>query len=86
MFKNFFLIDCSKAENSCDKSQYKELGRINKLKLLMHIAVCRRCKEYTSRNSRLTKLIKRSDIKTCSKVDKKVWKERIREELAKQNS
>ena len=86
MIKNFFLIDCSKAINCCDKAQYKELSRIDKLKLFIHIAICRRCKEYTSRNSRLTKLIKKSDIKTCSKVDKKVWKERIREELAKQNS
>ncbi|MDT0641457.1 hypothetical protein RM553_01310 [Zunongwangia sp. F363] len=86
MFRNFFfLIDCSKAENCCDKAQYKELSRANKIKLLMHLAVCRRCKQYTARNTQLTRLIKKSNLKTCNKVDKELWKERIREELAKKD-
>ncbi|WP_373055606.1 hypothetical protein [Zunongwangia sp. H14] len=87
MFRDFFfLIDCSKAENCCDKAQYRELSRANKIKLLMHLAICRRCKEYTARNSRLTSLIKKSGVKTCTKVDKETWKKRIREELAKTDS
>lgn len=86
MFKNFFLIDCSKAENCCDRAQYEELSSINKLKLRLHVFLCRKCKEYTSRNSKLTRLLKSSNLKTCSEKEKTVWKEQIKEELAKQNS
>lgn len=79
--KHFFLIDCSQAANCCDKAQYKEANRLERLKMTIHLLFCRKCREYTSRNTKLTKLIRKAGIKTCTAQERKVWKEEIEAEL-----
>ena len=71
------FIDCSEAAHSCDKAQYNEASLYEKMKIHLHIFFCKPCKNYTKQNTKLTKLIEESNLKTCSEDEKKVWKEEI---------
>jgi hypothetical protein len=75
--KNALLIDCSEAAFCCDKSQYEEASVTEKLKMLLHLIYCKKCKKYAEKNKKLTELINKCDLKTCTEDDKKVWKEEI---------
>ncbi|WP_026839667.1 hypothetical protein [Gillisia sp. JM1] len=80
-YKKTLLIDCSEAAYCCDKKQYNEASGPEKLKMLLHLILCKRCRKYSSNNNRLTELIEQSDIKTCTEDEKKVWQEGIKKEL-----
>lgn len=79
--KKTFLVDCSEAATCCDKSQYKEASVIEKVKMLLHLLLCKNCRRYSSRNTKLTKLIEKSNIQTCTEEEKKQWQNKIKEEL-----
>lgn len=79
--KKTFLVDCSAAGTCCDKSQYKEASAIEKVKLLIHLVLCRNCRKYSYKNTRLTKLIEKSKIQTCTEEEKKQWQTKIEKEL-----
>lgn len=73
--KNNFLSVCQKSCYICDQSQYEEAGFIDKLKLKMHLALCKSCREYNQKNSKLSALIQKSDVKCmCSKKKKELQK------------
>lgn len=76
-----FFFDCSKARNCCDKVQYEEAGFLEKWKLKLHIIYCKACKKYTQKNSKLSSLIKKASIKTCTEEEKKKFKEQINENI-----
>lgn len=82
----FFIFDCTKAVNSCDKIQYNEAGKGEKASLLFHILLCKPCRKYTSKNTKLTALLKKCSIKTCTEKEKKAWKNRLTKEISKKNS
>tara|TARA_R100001369_G_scaffold11429_1_gene24904 strand:- start:31988 stop:32245 length:258 start_codon:yes stop_codon:yes gene_type:complete len=82
--KKTLLIDCSEATFCCDKAQYKEASVSEKLKMLLHLIYCKKCKKYVKNNTKLTKLIEQSDIKTCTEEEKKAWKEKIEQEITNQ--
>lgn len=77
------FLKCEEANHSCDKNQYKEASFIELVKLNIHLIYCRACRQYTARNTKLTKLFKKSDVKTVSIQDKAAMKERLRQEMAK---
>lgn len=77
------FIDCSEAAHNCDKAQYNEASLYEKIKIHLHIFFCKPCKNYTKQNSKLTKLIEESNLKTCSEDEKKVWKEEIENHTTK---
>lgn len=79
-------IDCDKAECCCDKGQYKEADKIEKVQLLEHLAECPRCREYSEKNTRLTELIEKAKLKCCSEEEKECWRNAIEEELKKSHS
>lgn len=76
-----FLIDCSKAKNCCDKAQYKEISFFEKMKLKFHILYCKACKKYTRTNTKLSSLLEKASIKTCTKEEKQKFREQIRENI-----
>ena len=82
-YKKTLLIDCSEAAYCCDKKQYNEASGPEKLKMLLHLILCKRCRKYSSNNNRLTELIKKSNLKTCTVDEKKVWKKEIERETTK---
>ena len=81
-----FHIDCAEANNCCDKAQYNNASLTEKLKLLFHLAMCKACRKYTNRNQKLTKLVDRSNLQSCSQTQKKQWKETIEKEYVKNNT
>ena len=77
----FFIMDCHKASECCNKAQYDEANSIEKLKLRLHHYLCKTCKKFSEKNSKLTGMIQKSDIKRCPDHYKNGWKE----EISKQN-
>ncbi len=81
IFSKLFKINCSEAENFCDKAQYREAGFQNKIKLRLHLLFCKTCKDYTRKNLKLSKLLKKASIKTCTRQEKENYKRKIEENL-----
>lgn len=72
-----FFIDCTKAKRCCDKVQYEEAGFLEIWKLKFHIMYCKACKKYTQTNSRLSSLLRKASIKTCTEEEKRKFKQQI---------
>lgn len=82
--KMFFLIDCTKAANYCDKEQYNETGFRERTTMYLHLLFCRACRAYLSQNSLLTKLIEKAKIRRCTPEEKKKIRERFKKAIAEQ--
>lgn len=80
--RRLFFIDCSEANNCCDKSQYKDANTLEKARLFIHLAYCKACRKYTFRNRKLSRLLKKSHLKPCPEEQKKAWKKQIEKETA----
>ncbi|MEE9349713.1 MAG: hypothetical protein V3U80_06670 [Flavobacteriaceae bacterium] len=52
------LIKCNEATSICDKTQYGEASRFDKIRLLLHNFLCHRCKLYSEQNKLMTKIFK----------------------------
>lgn len=76
-------MKCENANHVCDKNQYKEASFLERVKLIIHLIYCRACRKYSNRNNKLTDAIKISDLKTVSKEDKTVLRERLHQEMSK---
>jgi hypothetical protein len=50
-------ISCDEATQICDKNQYGEASISEKIKLNIHLLLCKHCKAYTKQNSIITKLM-----------------------------
>lgn len=81
--KKFLFIKCSESSELCDKAQYEEASLLEKIKIHLHNFFCKPCSDYSSKNVKLTKIIKEADIKTCSEAEKQSWKDKITQETAK---
>ena len=57
MFRNL-KITCNQATTICDKNQYSEASIKDKIKLYIHLIVCRICVKYTKQNTTLSNLYK----------------------------
>lgn len=77
------FFDCSEANLCCDKAQYDEASFFEKMKIHIHIFFCRPCRDYTNKNKKLSALVKKANLKTCSEKEKEVWKEKIQQEVSK---
>ncbi|WP_296316972.1 hypothetical protein [Winogradskyella sp. UBA3174] len=77
-------LSCDEANHVCDKNQYKEAGIWEMLKLNLHLLYCRVCRKYTSRNMKLTKLVKTNKVEVLDKATKEKLQITFDKELAKQ--
>ncbi len=48
-------LTCDEATKICDKSQYKESSFLGKLKLVIHLFLCKKCGLYSKQNTIMTK-------------------------------
>jgi len=53
---NIFFINCDEATTICNKNQYKEASLWEKLKLGIHLFICKNCGRYSKQNATLTKV------------------------------
>ncbi len=49
-----FMISCDEATEICDKNQYGEASKWDKLRLNFHLLLCKHCKAYSKQNSIIT--------------------------------
>ena len=81
MKKNrLILIDCKEAVRFCDKAQYREATFSERLKMRLHYLICVSCRKYQTSNSRLTKLIEKAGIQTCTKDEKEGYRQKMQAE------
>ena len=73
-------LKCSEANHICDKTQYKEASLWEKIKLNIHLLYCRACREYTARNTKLTKTVKNPNVATVSRDEKAQLQEILNKE------
>lgn len=77
------FIKCDEANHTCDKNQYKEASLIEFIKLNIHLMYCRACRQYTARNTKLSKAFKNSKVQTMPQNVKVSLKQKIEQELSK---
>lgn len=70
-------LNCEDAANYCNKAEYKEAGFRDKMKLRLHLFFCKPCKAHNHKNHKLSELIKKADIKTCTKEEKDLYRQRM---------
>lgn len=78
-----FFLGCDEAAHLCDKTQYKEAGVFDKLMLKIHLLMCRLCRGYASRNTKLTQTIKSAKLQTLPPEEKEKMKNMVQNEIDK---
>jgi len=76
-------MKCEEANHVCDKNQYKEANFMERVRLAIHLIYCSACRKYSFNNNKLTKALKKSDVKTISEADKNTLKEQLQKEMTK---
>ena len=74
------MISCEKAAIICNKTQYREATFMEKLKLKFHLAMCKTCPDFSSRNAKLTSLCQKADLQSLSEADKLKMKDFLMKE------
>lgn len=74
-------ISCEEASNICNKSQYKEAGFWQVLKLRIHILTCRTCAKFVKKNTMLTSLCEKANLTTLSESDKETMRKDLEKHL-----
>lgn len=64
------MISCEKAAIICNKAQYSEASLGDKLKLRLHTLICRACKMYVKKNTRLSTLCRKAPLHSLTETDK----------------
>ena len=51
-----FMINCDEATTICDKNQYGEASLSEKLRLNLHLFICKHCSSYTKQNQLMSQI------------------------------
>ena len=77
-------MKCNEATHVCDKAQYKEAGFWERLSMKIHHIYCRICRQHAIRNTKLTHLFQRANLKTLTASEKEAIKQRLGQDLDRQ--
>ena len=83
MSKSFF-ISKEDAYHICDKSQYKESTLWDKVKLIFRCLYCRSTRNYVNRNTKLTKVIKTSNVGCLDQKERQILETQLKKQLKDQ--
>ncbi len=84
-------ISCDEATTICDKNQYGEATFFDKIKLQIHLLMCKACSKYSKHNTFLTKVYEKNILEgkqptQCMSVkDKKQIKTALEEISTKEH-
>ena len=70
-------LKCEDAASYCNKAEYKEASFSDKVKLKVHLFFCKPCKDYNHKNHKLSQLIKKADLKSCTEEEKDLYRQQI---------
>ncbi len=76
-----FNLNCNEGKMLCDKNQYNETSLWQKIKLSFYLVICSECRGYTSKNNKLSKTIKKSNINVVSTSEKELLKQKLADQL-----
>ncbi len=79
------MIPCDEANHVCDKTQYKEANLWEMIILNIHLIYCRACRKYTKNNTKLTNIIKTSNVDCLDDDCKEKMKEEFNQALKEQS-
>jgi hypothetical protein len=72
------MITCEQAATICNKSQYNEASFSEKMRLRLHLLVCKTCAGFTRKNKKLTSLCHKAPLHTLSEDYKNELKDRLK--------
>ncbi len=79
------LISCDEATTICDKNQYGEASFFEKIKLTLHLFLCKHCKTYSQQNNILSKIFGRyltsCDDQNLKPQEKEELKQKLKEKM-----
>lgn len=75
-------LSCAEAAELCTKAEYKEASFREKIRLKLHLYFCRTCKDYFQNNRKLSGLLSKANLQSCSNREKEHFKERIKNEAS----
>ncbi|WP_194766138.1 hypothetical protein [Tamlana sp. I1] len=81
MSKIKVFMPCNEAGHICDKAQYEEATLWDKIKLKMHVLYCKGCRKHTKINTKLTEIIKVSNVECLDKKCKEAMKKTLEQAL-----
>lgn len=86
MKKSILFISCEEAHHICDKTQYGEATKWEKIKLSIRLSWCKITRAYTKKNNKLTELVKKSETNSLDSSEKDKLQKQFEKELAKHNN
>lgn len=83
------MIKCDEASTICDKKQYNEATFLEKIKLQLHLFLCKKCGLYSEQNKMMSKIfsthLSHNGTKHLCDDDKESFKEDLKHQLEKIN-
>jgi len=73
------MISCDEAAHICSKKQYKEASWSERFQLILHLVICKTCRVFSRKNSKLTALCEQARLHGLSQKDKQEMKRRLQE-------
>ncbi|WP_026812301.1 hypothetical protein [Arenibacter certesii] len=73
------MRNCKKAELICTKIQYKEATILEKIQIRIHLILCRTCRIFVKKNSKLTSLCDQANLKALPAEEKEKMKKILSE-------
>ncbi|MCW5520158.1 hypothetical protein J1N09_09930 [Aureitalea sp. L0-47] len=77
------LFKCKDAAHICDKSQYRESSRFERMLMRMHQWMCKVCRQHSEENSKLTEIIQKANLRSLPEDKKKELQKVIQQEISK---
>lgn len=75
------MISCEKAALICNKTQYRESSFMEKLKLRLHLMMCKTCSAFTRKNTELTTLCEKANLRGLTEQEKLNMKEQLQDKI-----
>ncbi len=75
------MNSCDKAATICDKAQYGEATLIEKIKLRFHLLICKTCATHSQKNTKLTSLCQKANLRVLSDQEKSKIKQELQNKL-----
>ena len=74
------MVSCDQAQVICNKKQYREASLFEKIQLMVHVLYCKACFNSSRKNKRLTRLIRKANLRAFSQAEKDSMKQQLRQQ------
>ncbi|HUH47559.1 MAG TPA: hypothetical protein VLZ54_10435 [Arenibacter sp.] len=71
------MSSCKEVEIICTKIQYREATILEKIRIRVHLCMCRTCRNFSKKNHKLSLLCKDANFRTLPIADKEKMKKNL---------